>query len=42
MLLEGRSVTGKVNVGIILTMNAPKVFYNMSYKKKAKEIAEIF
>ena len=34
--------TGKVNVGIILTMNAPKVFYNMSYKKKAKEIAEIF
>ena len=34
--------TGKVNVGINLTMNAPKVFYNMSYKKKAKEIAEIF
>ncbi len=34
--------TGKVNVGIILTMNAPKVFYNMSYKKKAKEVAGIF
>ncbi len=34
--------TGKVNVGIILTMNAPKAFYNMSYKKKAKEIADIF
>ena len=34
--------TGKVNVGIILTMNAPKPYYNMSYKKKAKEIAGIF
>lgn len=34
--------TGKVNVGIILTMNAPKSYYNMSYKKKAKEIADIF
>ena len=34
--------TGKVNVGIILTMNAPKPYYNMSYKKKAKEIADIF
>ena len=34
--------TGKVNVGIILTMNAPKAFYNMSYRKKAKETAQIF
>ena len=34
--------TGRVNVGIILTMNAPKPYYNMSYKKKAKEIAGIF
>lgn len=34
--------TGKVNVGIILTMNAPKPYYNMSYRKKAKEIADIF
>ncbi len=34
--------TGRVNVGIILTMNAPKPYYNMSYKKKAKEIADIF
>ncbi len=34
--------TGKVNVGIILTMNAPKPYYNMSYKKKTKEIADIF
>ena len=30
--------TGKVNVGIILTMNAPKSFYNISYRKKAKDI----
>ena len=34
--------TGRVNVGIILTMNATKTYYNMSYKKKAKEIAGIF
>ena len=34
--------TGKVNVGIILTMNAPKTFYNLSYKKKAKEVAQSF
>ncbi len=34
--------TGKVNVGIILTMNAPKTIYNLSYRKKAKEVAESF
>ncbi len=34
--------TGKVNVGIILTMNAPKVFYNIGYRKKAKEAAQSF
>ena len=34
--------TGKVDVGVILTMNAPKTFYNLSYKKKAKEVAQSF
>ena len=34
--------TGKVNVGIILTMNAPKAMYNIGYRKKAKEIAQSF
>ncbi len=34
--------TGKVNVGIIMTMNAPKAFYNISYRKKAKEVAQCF
>lgn len=34
--------TGKVNVGIILTMNAPKPYYNMAYKKKAKELMKMF
>jgi len=34
--------TGKVNVGIILTMNAPKGVYNLAYRKKAKEIAQSF
>ena len=34
--------TGKVDVGIILTMNAPKAYYNLSYKKKAKEVAQSF
>ena len=34
--------TGKVDVGIILTMNAPKAFYNLAYQKKAKEIAQSF
>ena len=34
--------TGKVDTGIILTMNAPKAFYNLAYRKKAKEIAESF
>lgn len=33
---------GKVDVGIILTMNAPKSFYNLSYRKKAKEVEQIF
>ena len=34
--------TGKVDVGIILTMNAPKAFYSVGYRKKAKEVSEIF
>ncbi|MBQ6463920.1 MAG: flavodoxin family protein [Pseudobutyrivibrio sp.] len=33
---------GKVNVGIILTMNAPKVYYEQSYLGKAKEVEQIF
>ena len=34
--------TGRVDVGIILTMNAPKTFYNLAYRKKAKEVAQSF
>lgn len=34
--------TGKVDVGIILTMNSPKAVYNLFVKKKAKEVAEHF
>ena len=33
---------GKVNVGIILTMNAPKTYYSLAYEKKASEIAGAF
>jgi multimeric flavodoxin WrbA len=31
---------GRVNVGIILTMNAPRIFYNTVYKRRAKEVAK--
>ena len=34
--------TGKVNVGIILTMNAPENYYRLAYQKKADEIAQSF
>lgn len=34
--------TGKVDVGVILTMNAPKAYYNLAYRKKAKEVARTF
>ena len=34
--------TGRVNTGIILTMNAPKAFYNIAYRKKAGEPARSF
>ncbi len=34
--------TGKVNTGIILTMNAPKSFYNIGYREKAQEVARSF
>lgn len=34
--------TGRVNTGIILTMNAPKSFYNIAYRKKAGEPARSF
>ena len=33
---------GKVNVGIILTMNAPKAYYEQRYLGKAKEVEQIF
>lgn len=33
---------GKVNVGIILTMNAPKAYFEQSYLGKAKEVEQIF
>lgn len=33
---------GKVNVGIILTMNAPKSYFEQSYLGKAKEVEQIF
>ncbi len=33
---------GKVNVGIILTMNAPKVYFEQGYQGKAKEVEQIF
>ncbi len=34
--------TGKVNVGVILTMNAPKSYYDLAYSKKAEEVAQAF
>jgi len=34
--------TGKVDVGVILTMNAPKAYYSLAYRKKAKETAQAF
>ena len=34
--------TGRVNVGIILTMNAPENYYRLAYQKKADEIAQSF
>lgn len=34
--------TGRVDVGIILTMNAPKVYYNLEYRKKAMEVSRSF
>ena len=34
--------TGRVDVGIIMKMNAPKAFYNLGYKKKAKEVEKSF
>jgi multimeric flavodoxin WrbA len=34
--------TGRVNTGIILTINAPKAFYNIAYRKKAGELARTF
>ena len=34
--------TGRVNVGIILTMNAPENYYRQAYQKKAGEIAQSF
>lgn len=33
---------GKVNVGIFLTMNAPKAYFEQSYLGKAKEVEQIF
>lgn len=33
---------GKVNTGIILTMNAPEAIFNQAYQNKAKEIMQRF
>ena len=33
---------GKVNVGIVLTMNAPLVYYKMSYEKKLRDQINAF
>ena len=34
--------TGKVNVGVIFTMNAPQAYYQLQYKKKLTEQAHAF
>ena len=34
--------TGKVDVGIVLTMNAPRQYYDAWYQAKAKELAQSF
>ena len=34
--------TGRVNVGLILTMNASKAYYRLAYRKKAEELAGSF
>ena len=34
--------TGKVDVGIILTMNMPKAYYRQTYGRKADELAQTF
>lgn len=34
--------TGRVNVGLILTMNASKAYYKLAYQKKARELAGSF
>ena len=34
--------TGRVDVGIILTMNAPRQYFDSGYQTKAEEVAQIF
>ncbi len=34
--------TGKVNVGVIFTMNAPQIFYQAHYKRRLSEQADAF
>ena len=34
--------TGRVDVGVILTMNAPKAYFDMAYRKKADETEQAF
>lgn len=34
--------TGKVNVGVIFTMNAPQAFYQLQYRKKLSEQVNAF
>ena len=34
--------TGKVNVGVIFTMNAPQAYYQLQYKRKLTEQANAF
>ena len=34
--------TGRVDVGVILTMNAPKAYFDLAYGQKAKEMEQVF
>ena len=33
---------GRVDVGVILTMNAPKAYYDLAYRQKAEEMERVF
>ncbi|MBR4500828.1 MAG: flavodoxin family protein [Clostridia bacterium] len=34
--------SGRVDVGVILTMNAPKAYFDLAYGQKAKEMEQVF